>query len=177
MKLSALLLLFFLPLSPALAQGTGHVVKDSIYFTLDDGEQSPEEMVEEAEYVYEMCNLNSYQKLYFDCACLAGAFLQKREAAGPTLLQEEILHQLTKTRNATCANTAAIAGRAYKDCLDFAGTMRETATDNEEFCSCTANKTAQDFAANPRLNIRYIRRVRGQAIDHCQGLRDRNAPR
>lgn len=168
-RLAFLAALILLP-AHAMAQAPGtYIVKDSVYFTMDDGIQSPEEMEEEALYVKGSCESNAYQKLYFDCACLAGAFLQQREKLGPMTPQHNILEMLTKSRRATCANATQIAGLAYKDCLDYAAMSRELETDqeNESYCACTGNKTAKDFARAPRFDIGYIRRVKSQAMSYC----------
>lgn len=156
--------LLFMPL-PALAQ---HVIKDSLYYTLDDGVQSPKEMEEESLYVHGLCMGNTYQKTYFNCDCIAGAFLSERERLGPTVLQYDIVRQLLQSRKATCANTEEIAGTIYEDCMDAANYSRELETDNEEYCACAANKTASDFNRTPRLNSRYIRQMRGNALSYCR---------
>lgn len=152
-----------------------HIVKDSLYFTMDDGIQSPEEMVEEAEYVLGNCRNNAYQKQYFNCECIAGAFLQQREKLGPLALQQEILDRLMKSRNATCANTEEIAGKTYQSCMDYAAMSRELATDNEEYCTCAANKAALDFTKSPRLNSRHIRNVKSKAMAFCDNPANRPA--
>jgi hypothetical protein len=156
--------LLFAPI-PAQAQ---HVIKDSLYFTLDDGLQSPEEMEEESLYVHSICQGNTYQSLYFNCDCIAGAFLAERERVGPTVMQYDIVRQLLYSRKATCANTEQIAGTIYKDCMDYANYSRELETDNEEYCTCAANKTASDFERMPRLSSRYIRQIRGTALSYCR---------
>lgn len=171
-----LLLTFLLaaPFSPAMAR-KAPIVKDSAYFVANDGIQTPEEMEEEAQYVYGLCMSNGYQSLYFDCQCLSGAFLQTRERLGPTVLQNDILNTLTKSGKAVCANTTAIAGQSYEDCLSFANDSRELENDNEQYCTCAANKTATDFTKSPRLNIQYIRRLKTRALTYCAQPENRPA--
>ncbi len=152
---------------PTFAQGVSEIVKDSVYFTMDDGIQDKEEMEEEADYLFGLCKGNAYQALYFDCECLAGAFLQQREKLGPTTPQQDIMYRLTKSGNATCANSAAIAGEGYKNCLEYTATARELASDNEELCTCVGNKTAKDFAKRPRFDIGYIRKMKQGAMRYC----------
>lgn len=163
----ALLILCFAAAPSAIAQTIGEIPRDSNYFMLDDGEQSPEEMALEAQYVHKLCDSNGYQATYFDCACLAGAFLQERERLGPMVLQKEILNSLTKSRNAKCANTANMAGNVYENCMEYANAIRELESDNEQLCTCAANKAASDFTKSPRLNVDYIRNIRRQAMRHC----------
>lgn len=172
----ALLILFMFAAPPAFAQARNYyVVKDSLYFTMDDGVQSPEEMIQEAEYVLGLCRGNAFQKQYFNCECIAGAFLQEREKNGPMKLQHEILDQLMKSPRATCANTEEIAGRTYKTCMELAGMSRELAPDNPEYCTCAANKAALDFKKSPRLNSRHIRSIESKAMTFCDNPANRPA--
>jgi hypothetical protein len=164
MKWLPFLLLTFL--FPVVAHAQ-YVIKDSVYFTLDDGVQSPEEMEEESLFLHGLCQRNGYQSLYFNCDCLAGAFLTEREKLGPMIPQYDIMERLTKSTNAVCANTEAIAGQAYRDCMSYASTSRELELDNEEYCACAANKMANDFTKRPRLNTRYIRSLRVDSMLYC----------
>lgn len=166
-----LMLLSLLLCSPALAQEPdSSVIQDSVYFTMDDGIQSEEEMVAEADYVRGICVSNPYQAMYFDCDCLAGAFLQQREKLGPMTPQYQIVDELTKSKKAVCGNSAAIAGDTYRYCMDRAKTNRELLSDKEKesYCTCAANKTAKDFAKYPRLDITYIRRTKANALAFCR---------
>ena len=124
-------------------------IKDSDYFMMDDGKMTPEEMEEEAMYVYEQCRSNSYKRKYYDCRCIAGAFLTNREKDGPARPQDDIVYNLFRGGPSECANTVSIAGDAYKDCMDTAKIFREFAKDNEEYCSCVGKTTANSFAKKP----------------------------
>lgn len=176
MKRLLLLLTPLLLAAPAFAQAPGtYIVKDSLYFTMDDGIQSPEEMVEEAEYVAGLCASNPYQALYLNCECLGGAFLQEREKLGPMTPQYEILESLTKSRKATCANTVGIAGDVYSSCMNYSSSRRELEqpSENESYCSCAANKAASDYTRRPRLNVSYISRIRVEAMSFCRNPENR----
>lgn len=168
---SALIFLIAAPVPAAFA--IGEIPRDSGYFMLDDGEQSPEEMELEAQYVHGLCTSNGFQSTYFDCSCIAGAFLIEREKLGPMVLQQEILHELYKGDNAKCANTAVIAGQVYQNCKRYVEAMRELATDNEQLCTCAANKASNDFGRSPRLSVDYIRNVRQRAMQYCLNPRNR----
>lgn len=165
--LPLLFLALIFPL-PAAAQ-----VKDSYYFMADDGKQTPEEMEEEADYVFQSCNSNTYQKSYFNCECVAGAFLQAREKLGSVVPQEEILKTITRTSKAQCANTVEIAGEAYEDCQRYVKMFREYDKDNEEYCSCVGNTVATRFSETPYLRTTYIRKIRTDALVECN-KRDAN---
>lgn len=166
-----LFILTLLLSTPAFAQARGtYIVKDSVYFTMDDGIQSPEEMIEEAEYVQGVCSRDPYHTQYFDCECIAAEFLQIRETAGPMKPQYEILRELTKGNNAKCANTVGIAGDTYNYCTEYSATRREleTAEENESYCTCAANKAASDFTRSPRLSISHIRNIKVNAMSYCR---------
>lgn len=155
---------------PAFAQDDRNVVKDSIYFTLDDGIMTKEEMLEEAQYVHGKCMGHVYQSLYFDCACIAGAFLNEREKRGPTALQDVILTELYRTggEKAKCGNTVDIAGSMYQECMAFSDIFRRLESNNEEYCQCVGNRMARDFSDYPYLRLAYISRLRVNAMLSCE---------
>ena len=160
--------LMALPFAPAYAQ-----IRDSYYFMADDGKQSPEEMELEADYVFKTCANNTYQSRYFDCECVAGAFLQKREKYGAVAPQEELLQQIMRSKEAQCANPVTIAGDAYSECQNYVRVAREYRKDNEEFCSCVGNTVAKRFTKAPYLRTAYIRKLRTDALVLC-ARRDAN---
>ena len=147
--------------------------KDSIDYTIDDGKMSTEEMEEEAEYIYALCAQNSYQSLYFDCKCLSGAFLLERERLGPTALQSGIMENLTQSNNAKCANIEGFAGESYKSCMSYAKSYREFEKDNDELCTCAANRAANNFKQKPWLDSSYIRSTNTGALMYCLDVNNR----
>lgn len=172
MKSLFLALLLILPVSAAALAGEYDLIpKTPLDYTMDDGIMDKEEMQMEAQDVYKLCQINAYQKKLFNCACLAGAFLQQREKLGPTAMQFEIFDMITNSpeTSSSCANTADIAGRTYQSCLTFAKNWSPTEfdPDNEDVCSCTANKVAREFARTPRLNPQYIQILRSNAMKFC----------
>jgi len=170
------LILFSLLLLPAhaMAQIDDLTVKDSVYYTLDDGIMTPDEMEAEASYMYRLCSENPYQKVYFDCACLAGAFLIQREKLGPMVPQYEIFDSLTKSRNPPkCGNTVAIAGETYKNCLEFSRTYRELERDNIEYCECVSNDVARNFERSPQLSTDYVGILNSNALTFCSDPKNR----
>jgi hypothetical protein len=179
MKYLAFLCVLILAL-PALAQeeqeDTSLTFKDSITYTMDDGVMSPKEMEAEARHIYRLCDANPYQKTYFDCACLGGAFLQQREKLGPMTPQFEIFESLTKRKGSRCANAPAVAGETYEFCINHRLTYYELSTDreNESYCSCVANKMARDFTKEPVLDMVYIDAVKINAMTYCDDPRNRS---
>ena len=163
-------LIFFLALTfvavfsaPAFAQ---YEVKDSFYFMKDDGEFSAEEKDEEAEYIYQKCEKNSIQRVYFDCACLAGAFRVARDKE-KLVPQSTIVNSILTRDSRGCANTVAIAGDAYEFCTEYARVFRSRRKNNENFCGCVANKMALDFKKTPVLRKRKIEKMRTKALVSC----------
>lgn len=171
MKYIVLFLAAFLIAAPASAQ-----IKDSYYFMADDGKQSPEEVMEEAQYVFDTCDTNVFQKVYFDCQCLAGTFLQARDKYGAIAPQQEIINDILYGSNARCANAVGIAGKAYESCMESAKYTREYDKDNEEYCSCVGNTTAKRFSERPRLTVGHIRRVQASALSDCHNRDDKGNP-
>lgn len=154
------------------APARADVIKDSVDYTLDDGVMSKAEMEAEARDMYTLCNLNVYQKRYFSCECIAGAFLQEREKLGPLALQEDIYEDIINgnSTSASCANIEQIAGETYASCISFSQNYSDTEIDdkNNEVCACTANKMARDFYKLPRLNMGYIENLRMIAMKDCR---------
>ncbi len=165
-------LVLFALLTPALAQDEDdnpYIVKDSMYFTMKDGVMTKEEMEEEARYVHDQCTKGLYQNRFFDCGCIAGAFLREREKRGPLALQTTILTELYRGGGslAKCGNTATIAGTMFADCMMYADAFRRLETNNEQYCQCAGNRIARDFSDYPFLGTDYIERLRVQAMVTC----------
>ena len=122
--------------------------------------------------MYRLCEINAYQKRLFNCACLAGAFLQQREKLGPMVMQYEIYETITNSPevSSSCANTPEIAGQAYNSCLTFAENYGPTEFDPDtiDVCTCVANKVARDFTKLPRLSPQYVQILRSDAMTSCK---------
>ena len=154
-------LLFFSLSAPAQAE-----VKDSFYFMKDDGIFSDEEKDEEAEYIYKQCSKNPFQKVYYDCTCIAGAFRVKRDAE-KLIPQGQVLDKVFDSRDNPCVDTASIAGNAYKTCMEYSAVFRERKTNNKKYCGCVANKSALDFKGKPILRTRNLEKIHSNAIVTC----------
>lgn len=176
-----LLGLLFLPASYALAQDSEpsstlelpyeyySEPMNSFYFMKDDGEFSEEEKDKEALYIYGQCSNNAIQSIYFDCACIAGAFRAERDKED-LVPQSQIVSKLFNQADTPCANTIGIAGDAYKKCQSFTKTFRnrETEESNESYCTCVANSAAIRFSKKPDLNLRYIEKIKTNAMVSCR---------
>lgn len=162
-----LLSLFTLIAFPSLAMAQ-YEVKDSYYYMKDDGEFSDEEKDLEAQYVYERCESNSIQNVYYDCACIAGAFRQIRDE-GKLMPQTTIVNSLFRDDPRGCTNTEKIAGQTYNFCTEYSKSFRyrEKPESNEAFCGCVANTMANNFAKTPSLNLDIISSIRTNALVSC----------
>ncbi len=158
--LTLLLLAFIVPVN---AQAE---VKDSFYFMKDDGKFSAEEKDEEAEYIYAQCQANPFQSIYFDCACIAGDFRNKRDAEN-LIPQGEVLNSVINNPKEECINTTVIAGDTYKSCLQHSKTFRSRSKKNDEYCQCAANRAALGFKKKPNLNLSNIERIKSTSMASC----------
>jgi len=159
-----ILALFFL--APGVAQAA--VVKDSIYFMMDDGEMSPEEMQEEAIYVKEQCQNNPVKGLYYNCECIAGAFLMRRELIGPMYPQNNLVYDIFTDDSINCAYPEQIAASGYATCQEYVRFFRTRRDDNDEYCECVGNRLAITFSEDPRLKTDYIENLRADARKYCE---------
>ena len=141
--------------------------RDSIYFMQDDGEFSEEEKDAEAMYIYQRCMTNAFQKVYFNCECIAGAFRQEREKVGAYVPQSKIYNELFGVDQRACVSPENIAGDNYESCMRFANIGRPREKNNEEYCGCVANKVARDFGNKPYLRTAYIENLRVDAMSYC----------
>lgn len=148
--------------------------RDSIDYTIDDGIMTKAEMVQEAEYIFGLCTNNAFQKKYFDCRCLSGAFLSERERLGPTAMQFDIMQRLTNSDKAVCASPANLAGDTYSMCMEYNKYFRELAHDQEDMCICAANKAASEFAKNPRLDPSYVGMLNTRYMIFCSDPQNRD---
>ena len=167
-------LLLFLPLAlSGISTAQAQNYKNSIDYMMDDGKMSPEEMIEEAQYVYDLCSNNDFQRTYFDCRCVSGAFLQKREKVGPMMPQSMLVDQVINNRSPSCANTAGIAGNAYDSCMVYSTRFREFEKDNADYCECVANRVANVFTKTPALSTGYIEGITSSALTFCENPANR----
>lgn len=146
-----------------------NTIRDSIYFTLDDGVMSPEEMAEEAEYVHQECTISLTKRTFFNCDCIAGEFLLRRERLGPTVPQSDILTNMMESAKGVCPNTERFAAESYSDCMEVRAIHAELATpeENDRLCHCAANKAALDFAKKPLLDVTYSITLVTGAMAYC----------
>lgn len=150
--------------------GQAEQVKDSIYYTMDDGIMSPDEMEEEAQYIFRQCTRQPYMKSLYNCECLTGAFLIQREAQGPMVTQYDIMKKVLRNPANKCANGPEIANYAYNTCTAVEKSIDELAAPKsyEARCACVGNKVARDFEKAPMLESSYMEALTNAAIEYCR---------
>ena len=144
-------------------------VRDSFYYMKDDGEFSDDEKDDEAMYIFQQCNSNFVQRIYYDCACVAGVFRQARDAE-KLIPQGQIVSNIYTNTNTPCANTIGIAGDSYSKCTSYTKTYRghEGPEKNQKYCQCVANDFAKEFSKTPNLNLRFIERLQAKSMVNCE---------
>lgn len=162
---------FFIPLVfavlallsfPALAQ------QDSIDYMMD-GEMTEAEMRAEAMGVYASCAQDIFRTRYFNCECVAGAFLKEREKRGPFIPQNDITMELYRDEGQyRCGNGEIIAATTYGECMEYSRYFRSASNNNAQYCECASNKMAKDFTAAPHISPQYINRLRVEAMLSCE---------
>ncbi len=121
----------------------------------------PEVLMQELKEVENICTANYMYSSFHDCRCVAVKFLDARIAADPATSRDAIFKQVA----AQCVDKVSIIGYIYPSCYDI---MKLHYPDTyRSICECTANKVAEDYAANPVVNIRYIEGLRKTAFRQC----------
>lgn len=159
--------LFALTLCLGLSFPLAVQAKDSFHFMKDDGEFSAEEKDEEAQFIYDRCEENALQSVYYRCECIAGAFRAARDD-GPLMPQATLLYSLFEEKGKECINKPAIAGEAYNFCDQHTKTFRARAPDNEAYCECVARQTVRDFSRDPQLRTHFISNIHVRAMSRCR---------
>ncbi len=125
-------------------------------------------MEEESQYVYEQCTYQPVLKTYYNCECLAGAFLVQREKQGPLVAQEDILQKSLTDPKIKCTNAANIAGDNYTNCMGILNVLDELGKTHEKVCSCAANKVARNFEKRPMMEPSFIRDLLMGGMAQCK---------
>ena len=100
----------------------------------------PDEYIIEASQFGEYCRNDHTMPKYFDCRCMAVAYLDKRIERGPYVSASSIRNKITKE----CKDASGAAGDVYQHCLTDIENA-PTHLDPEEYCSCYGNTYAETF--------------------------------
>lgn len=127
----------------------------------------PDILMQEMKEIETSCLANYFYSSFHDCRCVAVKFLDARIKNEPGASRDTVY----KSVASQCADKVAVAGFVYRSCYDFMKFQRPY--DYREFCSCSANHMAEEYAAYPMVNLRYMEKLRKNAYMAC-GLA--NAP-
>ena len=118
-----------------------------------------EEELAEMQAVYNSCT-QRFHSQYLDCRCIAVKFLDQRMQHGSAPPQRILLDRVYDK----CPATAAVAGKTYNRCLNWASM---THRDYKRFCECYANHYATTFSENPSLRPFVQQNMMREAMDEC----------
>jgi hypothetical protein len=127
-------------------------------------EDLPEEYIQEANQFFVTCDQTSTMYLYYDCKCLATAYLDKRIELGPNPPPSKISLSIENT----CIDATGAAGYVYDQCFSL-GSMMPTNRPIEEYCTCYANtysKLFQEVQTAPSSQV--FMQLQTQAHLMCQ---------
>ncbi len=125
--------------------------------------------IEEGRGIYATCTREQALRETYDCQCVAVNFLIKRVELGPKADRQNLFIDSRKT----CVNIAAIAGKYYSRCMEWASGTR---SDYDAYCTCYANEYAKMFSVNPSINRSVREAQRTSAMNKCnvvRGFRER----
>lgn len=147
-------------LSPARAQS------DSFLYDSQDEQKNivPErdptrQELDEMQAVYDRCT-RRFHSQYLDCRCVAVKFLDQRMREGQEPPRRLLLNRVYDQ----CPATAAVAGKTYNRCLNWASMMRR---DFKRFCECYANHYARNFSDTPTLRPHLQQGMMSKAMEKC----------
>lgn len=127
-------------------------------------EEIPDEYIDESLAFFDHCSGDHKLTKYYNCECLAAAYLDERIAKGPSVPASGIELAIGDK----CRDTIGAAGPAYNDCLKKANRF-PPGTDPEVYCECVANTYVKlmDRAA-PDINSRSMVHYQTQSYVACR---------
>lgn len=158
-------LIFVFCISPVIAQVTDPLgaLAPSEEGTPRDLSLIPKEFIVEALNFSEECNDSRVMSMYFDCQCMASAFLDARIEAGPDADRSVIVQRVGQG----CADGSGIAGSMYESCKG--DVLVPVELDIEEYCTCYANTYARLYEGmNTNLNSKRHVRLMTQSKLTCR---------
>lgn len=122
-----------------------------------------DELLKEMDQVHLNCSRNELFSAYQDCDCMATKYLDARLLGGPELNMVDLMNDIGKE----CPNTPAIAGKMFDECNMLPNVYALTDKEREEFCTCFANKVANDYTRRPINSYHYHISLRRGAMKSC----------
>lgn len=119
------------------------------------------DLMEEVTQEYRKCERQGSFSKYYNCECVAIAYLDERIKQGPEPHSQTLLRQVVTQ----CPYPEGIAGVSYMKCEDMMGFS--VVGDLEEFCTCFANFVSEKFTERPSQHSGYISALHRQAMGEC----------
>ena len=117
-----------------------------------------EEIIAEAQSMYDMCSTRGNYSNYNDCDCIAIEFINARVNEPDTPYG----NLLTKV-SPKCPNIPGMAGMAYKSCQ----TIISSGPKKEAYCNCFANAVANRYAKTPVAHIAAYKIFTKESYSEC----------
>jgi len=160
-----------MPPPAAADSGSGNYLNDPLFNALHPDIQ--DEIIAEAESIYNDCSRKLTYSYYHDCGCLAGRFVEERLKQGP----DQHTYSLRSTISRDCANQPGIAGHSFNLCMNSLGLLSPSSRnlrepELEEHCTCFARTMATRYARAPNPHYKYIARLRTQSMQACADQRN-----
>ncbi|MCB1563460.1 MAG: hypothetical protein KDJ75_07795 [Alphaproteobacteria bacterium] len=142
---------------PAFAQETPEAQKDR---PLKD---IPDVYIKEALAFHERCMQDTQKRMYFDCRCLAGQYLEKRMERGLDASPQSIALAV----GPGCEDGTGAAGETYRQCVTN-GAMIPPDMDLGKYCECFASTYGKLYEGyRPHMNSATFVRLQAQAKLTC----------
>ena len=138
----------------------GHGVDSPIFRALPPDVQK--QILDETEQVQRDCEVKAFYAKWHDCRCIAAKFLDERLERGPDADQAMMLVEL----GSKCVDEAGVAGYSYNECMNIGGNSSNP-VDNDNYCTCYANKMAAIYRDNPATTISDITHLSIAAYGQC----------
>ncbi|MCK6417786.1 MAG: hypothetical protein L6Q57_02460 [Alphaproteobacteria bacterium] len=110
----------------------------------------PDAYFEEADDFQNYCTQQHILRNYYDCQCLALAFLEARIEHGPDMSRSALMLEVQDQ----CHDLTNEMGRMYEDCLQSAPPA--TIASHDDYCACKARTYGQLFKAARRQPSAYL---------------------
>lgn len=128
-------------------------------------EQLPEDirvdLMEEVTREYQKCENQGVFSKYYNCECVAIAYLDERIKQGPGPHSQTLLRQVVTQ----CPFPEGTAGISFRKCTDMM--MMTVVGDLDKFCTCFANFVSKKFTERPSQHSEYISFLHRQAMGEC----------
>jgi len=126
-----------------------------------------EKLLGEVKFFYNHCRRSGTYATYHDCQCLSEKYVDTRLAIDPdpNANMYTVMHPVSERIKYDCPNKPGIVRYSYNECKTGLLIGKDT---SERFCTCFANKVADLYAANPKLDLAYRADIELRAKRECR---------